>query len=86
MNVQPLDDWRLQLRFEDGVEGVIDVAKCVAFTGMFAPLANRDEFVRVSVNAEFGTIVWPCGADLDPDVLYAQITGASLPAADVRLT
>ena len=35
----PLEGHCLKLRFEDGVEGVVDVAQCVNLTGVFAPLA-----------------------------------------------
>ncbi|MBX9790825.1 MAG: DUF2442 domain-containing protein [Pirellulales bacterium] len=80
VRVEPLDGYRLRLWFDDGTEGIVDIAKCVSFTGVFAPLADRTEFSRVTVNAELGTVVWPCGADLDPDVLHAQITGETLPA------
>jgi hypothetical protein len=69
----PLSDHRLQLRFEDGVTGIVDVARCVSFTGVFAPLSNPKEFAAVQVNRELGTVCWPCGADLDPDVLYALV-------------
>jgi hypothetical protein len=72
--VTPLDGYRLKLRFQDGVEGIVDVARCVHFTGVFAPLLNREEFESVRVNPELGTIYWPCGADLDPDVLYALLS------------
>ena len=75
----PLDGYRLQLRFEDGVEGVVDVAECVTFTGVFAPLRDRAKFDTVRVNPELGTVCWPWGADLDPDVLYALVTGAPKP-------
>ena len=34
----------------------------------------------VRVEPEAGTVVWPNGADLDPDVLYAEVTG--VPVAD----
>lgn len=77
--VEPLPNKRLKLRFEDGVEGVVDVQAMVTFSGVFAPLANDAEFDRVVVQPELGTVVWPCGADLDPDVLYATVTGEPLP-------
>jgi hypothetical protein len=75
----PLSGYRLDLRFEDGVEGIVDIAQCVSFTGVFAPLRDAKEFAAVQVNPELGTVCWPCGADLDPDVLYAMVTGAPVP-------
>lgn len=75
VQVKPLEGYRLHLRFEDGVEGSVDVAELIEFTGIFAPLRDRDTFLQVRVNPDLGTICWPNGADLDPDVLYALITG-----------
>jgi hypothetical protein len=75
VQVQPLDDYRLHLRFEDGVEGSVDIAELVEFTGVFAPLQERGYFLQVRADPDLGTICWPNGADLDPDVLYAQVTG-----------
>jgi hypothetical protein len=80
--VRPLDGYRLHLCFEDGVEGVIDLAKTISFTGVFAPLKDRDYFIQVHVNPDMGTICWPNEADLDPDVLYARVTGQPIPAFD----
>jgi Protein of unknown function (DUF2442) len=80
VEVHPLEDYRLKLRFEDGAEGVIDVAQLVPFTGVFAPLRDRNEFLSVRLNPELGTICWPSGADLDPDVLYSLVTGEALPS------
>ena len=74
VEVKPLDEYRLHLRFEDGVEGVVDIAKLVRFEGVFSPLRDRDTFLQVQVHPELGTIFWPNGADLDPDVLYAEVT------------
>ena len=71
----PLDNFRLKVRFEDEVEGVVDVAQCVRFTGVFAPLLDPAHFAAVTVNPELGTVCWPSGADLDPDVLYGLVTG-----------
>jgi len=75
VEVQPLDGYRLHLRFEDGVEGSVDLAELIEFTGVFAPLRERGYFLQVRVDPDLGTICWPNGADLDPDVLYAHITG-----------
>jgi hypothetical protein len=74
-----MDGYRLKLRFEDGAEGIVDVASCVSFTGVFAPLKDPKDFASVRLNPELGTIYWPCGADLDPDVLYSLVTGKPLP-------
>ena len=79
VEVRPAEGYRLFLRFEDGVEGIVDVATMVRFNGVFAPLRNREEFLKVAVNSEIGTICWPNGADLDPDVLYACVTGEAIP-------
>jgi hypothetical protein len=78
----PLEDYRLNLRFEDGTAGVVDVSRCVSFTGVFAPLREQAQFAAVQVNRELGTVCWPCGADLDPDVLYALVTGAPAPSLE----
>ena len=77
--VQPLTDYKLHLRFEDGMEGMVDLAKMIEFTGIFAPLKDRTFFESVYVNPELGTIQWSNDADLDPDVLYAAVSGQSLP-------
>ncbi len=79
VEVNPLADYRLHLRFEDGATGEIDLAELVEFRGVFAPLADRAFFDRVCVDPSLGTVVWPNGADLDPDVLYSLATGEPLP-------
>jgi len=73
--VSVLDGYRLRIRFDDGVEGDVDIADLVPFTGVFEPVKSRQHFAAVRVHPELGTIYWPSGADLDPDVLYSRITG-----------
>lgn len=74
VSVVPLEQHRLRVKFEDGIEGMIDVSALVTWTGVFAPLADAREFARASVNHELGCVSWPSGADLDPDVLYTLVT------------
>jgi hypothetical protein len=84
IEVRPLDGYRLFVRFEDGVEGEVDVAKMIRFEGVFAPLKDREKFLEVRVNGEIGTICWPNGADLDPDVLYSCVTGEAIPQFEAK--
>lgn len=79
VEVQPLDGYRLRLRFEDGAVGEVDVADLVSFHGVFAALAEKAVFDQVYVDTDLGTVAWPGGADIDPDVLYSLATGQPLP-------
>jgi len=74
---QALDEHRLRIRFEDGIEGDVDVRKLVDFAGVFAPLSDPAYFSRVTVEA--GSVAWPNGADLDPVVLYSIVSGKPIP-------
>jgi Protein of unknown function (DUF2442) len=77
--VEPRENYQLHIRFEDDVEGVIDISKIVQFTGVFAPLQDKEYFATVRVNPEYGTVEWESGADLDPDVIYSLITKQPIP-------
>jgi hypothetical protein len=79
VKVKPLKDFHLHLEFEDGAKGQVDIRKLVKFTGVFEPLKDEAFFAQVDVNPEWGTIFWPNGADLDPDVLYSMVTGEEIP-------
>ncbi|MBM3650789.1 MAG: DUF2442 domain-containing protein [Alphaproteobacteria bacterium] len=81
VEASPLSGHRLALTFDDGVQGVVDIAAIVPFEGVFAPLQSQAEFARVFVNRELGSISWPCGADLDTQVLYARLRSGE---AEVR--
>jgi hypothetical protein len=79
----PLPNYHIHLRFEDGVEGEVDLAKLISFDGVFAQLKDPQRFNELRVNPELGTICWPNGADVDPDVLYAMVSGKNLPAFEL---
>ena len=72
--VEHLGGHRLRLTFADGRSGDVDLSE--RFTEpvgpVFEPLVDIDYFRQVVVDEELGTIVWPNGADLAPDVLYSQ--------------
>jgi hypothetical protein len=73
----------VHLRFEDGVEGEVDLKPILEpFTGVLAPLADPAFVAQVRVHPEFGTITWPGDLDLDPVVLYCAVKGVPVPTYD----
>jgi hypothetical protein len=81
--VRPLDGYRLELKFHDGTAGVVDLnGWLIGAGGVFAPLENADFFRQVRLSTEGGTIEWPNGVDLCPDVLYSRATGIPIPFAE----
>jgi hypothetical protein len=78
-SVRYLRDHLLELTFADGTSGIVDFDPwIIGKGGVFTMLEDKAYFARVSVNDDIGTIVWPNGADFDPDVLYSHLTGKQL--------
>jgi hypothetical protein len=81
--VTPLEGYNLRLRFEDGLAGVVNLGQIIdRFDGVFAPLQDLEYFRQVRVDPEIGTIVWPSGADVCPDVLYSHASGRPIVVDD----
>ena len=72
---QPLAGYRLQVRFNDGVEGVYPVEPGRR-GGVFLKLLDAKIFNAVTVNSDFGCVEWPCGIDLCPETMHRTLTGA----------
>jgi hypothetical protein len=79
IGVRHLKDYQLEIRFSDGTIAELDFRpRIVGRGGVFGPLENVEFFKQVAVDREAGTLVWPNGVDLCPDVLYAEATGKSI--------
>lgn len=68
-SVQPLEDYRLDLVFENGERRVFDV-KPYLQRGIFVRLQNRATFQAARVMA--GSVEWPGELDLSYDTLYLE--------------
>lgn len=79
-SVEPLDGFRLRLAFTDGLVREVNLSDDL-WGQMAEPLQDPDYFRRVSVDPELGTVVWPNGYDLDPDVLHGDHDAVGHPAA-----
>lgn len=71
--VQPLDNFRLRLHYDDGVEGIVDLSH-LAGRGVFAIWDDPQVFARVTIGPH-REIRWTEEVELCPDALYLEITG-----------
>jgi hypothetical protein len=69
VNFEIAGDYRLRIRFDDGLERVIDFEP-VLWGELYEPLRDREMFRTVRLDPEFRTLVWKNGADFDPSILH----------------
>ena len=67
VEVVPLEPFRLRLTLSDGRQVERDVGRLL--DGPIFEDVRRDPALFAAVRVESGTIAWPNGADLCPDVL-----------------
>jgi len=85
-DVRALPNHRLWLRYDDGVEGEVDLSD-LAGRGVFEPLTDAAYFVTVHLGSH-GAIQWSPSLDLCPDAMYLRLTGKTTEDLfpDIRLT
>ncbi len=71
--VKVLSGYRLELDFDDGVFGALDLSDSVG-KGMFALWCDSLVFEQVCIGSS-GELVWSDQSDLCPDSLYLKVTG-----------
>lgn len=71
-SVRVLRDRTVELKLTDGRTRVVDLAPLLMGPAL-SPIRESDAlFAEVEVDAEFGSLVWPSGADICPDVLIGN--------------
>lgn len=73
IQVKPLPNYRLWLKYADGVAGEVDLSY-LAGKGVFALWNDYAVFEQVYIG-DSGAIAWTDEIDLCPDALYIKITG-----------
>jgi len=70
--VEIVKDRTVALTFDDGSSRVVDLSAYL-WGPIFDSIARDDDlFARVAVNPDEGTIGWPNGATIEPDVLHGD--------------
>ena len=73
VEVKALDNYRLWVKYSDGVEGIVDLSN-FAGEGVFALWNDYQEFQKVYIGPG-GEIAWSDQIDMCPDAIYLQIMG-----------
>jgi len=68
----PLEGYRLNVRFNDGVTGIYAVQP-ERRGGVFRKLLDPAVFNAVQVNPDFGCVEWPGGVDLCPTSMHEEM-------------
>ena len=74
VSAEPLPNYRLELRFNDGVSGIFPVEP-ERRGGVFLKLLDPRIFNAVTINPDFGCVEWPGGIDLCPDTMHQAMAG-----------
>lgn len=69
------DDYRLWLRFDDGLEGSVSLGNLLEI-GAFKLWRDVREFEKVRVDPDTATVTWEGGIRLDPEILYQDVLAA----------
>jgi len=81
VEVKPESDYRLFVRFKDGLAGRVQLRR-EELTGALAPLLDKQFFEQVF--ADHGAVAWPGEIDLAPDAMYAEVASQSQVATTPR--
>ena len=74
VEVEARSKYRLWVRFEDDVEGEVDLSELVG-QGVFKRWEDPKEFTKVFLDPKTGTPTWPGELDIAPDALYRDLAG-----------
>ncbi|MFN0158832.1 MAG: DUF2442 domain-containing protein [Bacteroidota bacterium] len=76
LHAEPTSEFNVRIEFTDGTRRVVDLEPYL-HGPVFDKIRNDHEVFRsLKVNERMGTIMWENGADIDPDVLYHNLTPA----------
>jgi len=70
INVKYIEDYKLKLTFNNGVEGVVNL-RPELYGEIFEPLLDKSLFQEVYLTGR--TIEWPNGADFAPEFLFGLV-------------
>ena len=71
--IQTLPDYEIEVEFNDGMHGVVEMLTLIMSeqAGVFSVLKDKDVFNQAYL--EYGALTWPGEIDLAPDAMHDAI-------------
>lgn len=72
IEVKPLNDFKILLKYSNGVSGEYDLSKVIQRND-FKILRSEKIFNQVFIDEKTNDVCWPCGVSLCKNAIYRQI-------------
>lgn len=79
VHVKSLNNFRLEITFDDGKSGILDCKPIIEKGGVFSALRDPNIFKKATIHKELGVITWNNEIDIAPETAYSLATSAPLP-------
>lgn len=77
VEVEPLPDFRLRLKYSNGVTGEVDLSRLVG-RGVFKAWCDECNFSTARIT-HYGAVAWDNDIEMCADSLYLLLPGRSMP-------
>ncbi|MFH1717330.1 MAG: DUF2442 domain-containing protein [Planctomycetota bacterium] len=79
VHIKCLDNFNLEVTFDDGKSGILDCKPIIEKGGVFSKLRDPDVFNKAEIHKDLGVITWNNEIDIAPETAYSLATGEPLP-------
>lgn len=73
VSVEVVRPYVIDVTFDDGARRTFDLEPQLRGE-VFEPLRDPEQFAQAYIDADWGTVSWPSGADLSPELLHETST------------
>lgn len=75
--IRVLEGSALFVRFEEGLNGTVDLSEWIGRGGVFERLKERSLFEQAYIEPDWKVVCWPGEIDIAPEVLYQAVKSAT---------
>ena len=88
VKLEVCEPYRILVRFDDGVTGIVDLSDSAAVGGIFAKWSDKSFWHSAHIVADSGAMAWGDGSEIDvcPLSLHLDVTGQAMEDLNAEAT